>query len=42
MVPYGAVDYRIMTRQMVDSILELSEAQRFSKGLFIFVSESAF
>lgn len=36
-MPYGAVDYRIMTRQMVDSILELSEAQRFSKGLFSWV-----
>ena len=36
-MPYGAVDYRIMTRQMVDSILELSEVQRFSKGLFSWV-----
>ncbi|MBE5927170.1 MAG: glycosyltransferase family 2 protein [Lachnospiraceae bacterium] len=33
----GAVDYRIMTRQMVDSILELSEVQRFSKGIFAWV-----
>ena len=33
----GAVDYRIMTRQMVDSILELSEVQRFSKGIFSWV-----
>ncbi|MBQ9673713.1 MAG: glycosyltransferase family 2 protein [Ruminococcus sp.] len=36
-MPYGAVDYRIMTRQMVDSILELCEAQRFSKGIFSWV-----
>ncbi len=36
-MPYGAVDYRIMTRQMVDAILELSEVQRFSKGLFSWV-----
>lgn len=36
-MPYGAVDYRIMTRQMVDSILELGEVQRFSKGLFSWV-----
>ena len=33
----GAVDFRIMTRQMVDSILELSEVQRFSKGIFEWV-----
>lgn len=36
-IPYGAVDYRIMTRQMVNSIVELSEVQRFSKGLFSWV-----
>ncbi|MBR2067086.1 MAG: glycosyltransferase family 2 protein [Solobacterium sp.] len=30
----GARDYRLMKRQMVDSILELSEYNRFSKGLF--------
>lgn len=35
--PYGAMDYRIMTRQMTDSILELSEVQRFSKGIFSWV-----
>lgn len=34
---YGAVDYRIMSRQMIDSILELSEVQRFSKGIFMWV-----
>lgn len=36
-MPYGAVDYRIMSRQMVDSIMELSEVQRFSKGIFSWV-----
>lgn len=36
-MPDGAVDYRIMSRQMVDSILELSEVQRFSKGIFCWV-----
>ncbi|MDD6225108.1 MAG: glycosyltransferase family 2 protein [bacterium] len=36
-MPYGAMDYRIMSRQMVDSILELSEVQRFSKGIFSWV-----
>ncbi len=30
----GARDYRLMTRQAVDSILELNEYNRFSKGLF--------
>lgn len=33
----GARDYRLMTRQMVDSILELEEYNRYSKGLFQFV-----
>ncbi|MFC4772377.1 glycosyltransferase family 2 protein [Enterococcus hermanniensis] len=33
----GARDYRLMTRQMVDSILELTEYNRFSKGLFSWV-----
>ena len=33
----GARDFRIMTRQMVDAILELSEYNRFSKGLFSWV-----
>ncbi len=36
-MPYGSMDYRMMTRQMVDSILELSEVQRFSKGIFSWV-----
>lgn len=33
----GAVDFRLMTRQMVDSILALSEVERFSKGIFAWV-----
>lgn len=36
-MPDGAVDYRIMSRKMVDSIIKLSEVQRFSKGLFCWV-----
>ncbi len=30
----GARDYRIMTRQMVDAILSLSEVNRFTKGIY--------
>ncbi len=33
----GAQDFRFMTRQMVDSILEMSEYNRFSKGIFSWV-----
>ena len=33
----GARDYRLMTRQMVDSILQLTEVNRFSKGIFSWV-----
>jgi len=33
----GARDYRLMTRQVVNSILELKEYNRFSKGLFNWV-----
>ena len=33
----GARDYRMMTRAMVDSILELTEYNRFSKGIFSWV-----
>ena len=33
----GARDFRLMTRQMVDSILSLEEVSRFSKGIFSWV-----
>lgn len=33
----GARDYRLMTRQVVDSIVSLEEYNRYSKGLFSFV-----
>lgn len=33
----GARDYRLMNRAMVDSILSLSEYNRFSKGIFAWV-----
>lgn len=33
----GARDYRLMTRQMVNSIIEMKEYNRYSKGLFSFV-----
>ncbi|MBQ7104287.1 MAG: glycosyltransferase family 2 protein [Bacilli bacterium] len=33
----GARDYRLMTRQMVNALLELKEYNRYSKGLFSFV-----
>lgn len=36
-MPDGAVDYRIMSRKMVNAILKLSEVQRFSKGIFCWV-----
>ena len=36
MVP-GARDYRLMTRQMVNSIIAMKEYNRYSKGLFSFV-----
>lgn len=36
-MPYGAVDYRMMSRQMVDAVVSLGEVQRFSKGLFSWV-----
>ncbi|MEG0615186.1 MAG: glycosyltransferase family 2 protein [Oscillospiraceae bacterium] len=33
----GAQDYRFMSRQMVDAILEMKEYNRFSKGIFSWV-----
>mgnify|MGYP004464694561 FL=1 len=33
----GARDYRLMTRQMVNAILDMSEYNRYSKGIFSFV-----
>lgn len=30
----GARDYRLMTRRMTDSVLSMSERERFSKGIF--------
>ena len=33
----GARDYRIMTRQMINSIVKMREYNRYSKGLFSFV-----
>ncbi len=33
----GATDFRLMPRQMLESILELQEYNRFSKGIFSFV-----
>ena len=33
----GARDYRLMSREMVDSILSVSEYNRFSKGIFAWV-----
>ncbi len=33
----GAQDFRFMTRQMVNSILEMTEYNRFSKGIFSWV-----
>ena len=34
---YGASDYRIMCRKMVDAVLQMSEYNRFSKGIFSWV-----
>lgn len=33
----GAQDFRFMSRQMVDAVLEMSEYNRFSKGIFSWV-----
>ena len=33
----GATDYRVMTRQVTDAVLQMSEYNRFSKGIFQWV-----
>lgn len=33
----GARDFRLMTRRMVDAVLELEESERFTKGIFAWV-----
>lgn len=33
----GATDYRVMTRQVTDAVLQLNEYNRFSKGIFQWV-----
>ncbi len=33
----GACDYRMMTRRMTDAVIQLSEVNRFSKGIFSWV-----
>ncbi|MBQ8945668.1 MAG: glycosyltransferase family 2 protein [Lachnospiraceae bacterium] len=33
----GARDFRLMTRHMVDAVLELEESERFTKGIFSWV-----
>ncbi len=33
----GATDYRMMTRQVVDAVLSMSEYNRFTKGIFAWV-----
>lgn len=36
-IPQNAVDFRMMSRKMVDAVLKLSEVERFSKGIFAWV-----
>ena len=36
-LPQNAVDFRMMSRKMVDAICSLSEVERFSKGIFAWV-----
>jgi glycosyltransferase involved in cell wall biosynthesis len=33
----GSVDFRLMSRRMLDAVLSLTEVQRFSKGIFAWV-----
>ncbi|MCR5215878.1 MAG: glycosyltransferase family 2 protein [Lachnospiraceae bacterium] len=39
-MPYGAVDFRIMSHAMVEAIISLQEVERFSKGIFSYVGFS--
>ncbi|MBR4165889.1 MAG: glycosyltransferase family 2 protein [Lachnospiraceae bacterium] len=36
-LPQNAVDFRMMSRKMVDAICSMSEVERFSKGIFAWV-----
>lgn len=36
-IEHGARDYRMMTRQVVDAVLDMPEYNRFSKGLFSWI-----
>ncbi len=36
-IPEGARDYRMMTQDMCDAVISLSESNRFSKGIFAWV-----
>lgn len=38
----GARDYRLMTRQMVNSVLDVTEYNRFSKGIFSWVGYTTY